>query len=216
MKSSAWDYSIWPYVDEDTAGDAVGTAAFAAAGMDAQRRSLVLLKNEARDGGAVLPVRGRPKAYVENVDSTTAATYADVVDDPQAADLIILRLAAPYESREGFLESRIHSGSLAFSQEEQARVASLAATAPTVAVVYMDRPAVMPEIAAACAGVLAEFGASDEAVLDVIFGRARPEGKLPFEIPASMAAVQRQRADVPHDSGDPLYPFGFGLRYPEA
>ena len=204
----------WPYVDEDAAGEAVGTAAFKAAGMDAQRRSLVLLKNEAADGGALLPAQGRTRVYLENMDATIAAEYADVVDDPAQAELILLRLSAPYEVREGMLESRIHSGSLEFTQEERAHVLGLAAMAPTVAVVYMDRPAVMPEIAAACAGVLADFGASDAAVLDVIMGRARPTGKLPLEIPASMEAVRRQRADVPRDSGDPLYPFGFGLSYP--
>jgi beta-glucosidase len=44
----------------------------------------------------------------------------------------------------------------------------------------------------------------------VITGRAKPEGKLPFEIPSSMAAVLAQKSDVPYDSERPLYPFGFG------
>jgi beta-glucosidase len=49
--------------------------------------------------------------------------------------------------------------------------------------------------------------------LDAIFGRARPEGKLPFELPSSMEAVRNQKEDVPSDSEAPLYPFGFGLAY---
>jgi beta-glucosidase len=61
--------------------------------------------------------------------------------------------------------------------------------------------------------LLAEYGASDTAVLDVIFGNAIPEGKLPFELPSSMEAVRDQKADVPYDSENPLYPFGFGLSY---
>jgi beta-glucosidase len=56
-----------------------------------------------------------------------------------------------------------------------------------------------------------EYGASDESILEVVFGRSRPEGKLPFELPSSMQAVRKQKADVPHDSENPLYPFGFGL-----
>jgi beta-glucosidase len=72
---------------------------------------------------------------------------------------------------------------------------------------------VIPEIDAAAKGLLGEYGASDEAVLDVIFGRANPRGKLPFELPSSMDAVRNQRADVPYDSECPLYPFGFGLSY---
>jgi beta-glucosidase len=61
---------------------------------------------------------------------------------------------------------------------------------------------------------LAEFGASDAAVLDVIFGRFNPSGRLPFELPASMEAVRQQKEDLPHDSLNPLFPFGFGLSYP--
>ena len=43
--------------------------------------------------------------------------------------------------------------------------------------------------------------------------RARPQGKLPFELPSSMDAVAAQRSDVPHDSRNPLYRFGFGRSY---
>jgi beta-glucosidase len=80
-------------------------------------------------------------------------------------------------------------------------------------VIYLDRPAVIPEISGAAAALLGEYGASDEAMLDVIFGRAQPVGKLPFELPSSMEAVRKQKADVPYDSKDPLYHFGFGLSY---
>ncbi|TQE25102.1 hypothetical protein SipoB123_17035 [Streptomyces ipomoeae] len=33
--------------------------------------------------------------------------------------------------------------------------------------------------------------------LDMAVGRARPEGRLPFELPCSMAAVTASRPDVP-------------------
>lgn len=49
------------------------------------------------------------------------------------------------------------------------------------------------------------------AVLDVIFGRFNPMGKLPFELPGSMDAVCEQKEDVPYDSRNPL--FGFGLTF---
>jgi beta-glucosidase len=61
--------------------------------------------------------------------------------------------------------------------------------------------------------LLAEYGANDTAVLDVIFGKAAPEGKLPFELPSSMEAVRKQKADVPYDSENPIYRFGYGLSY---
>jgi beta-glucosidase len=61
--------------------------------------------------------------------------------------------------------------------------------------------------------VVANFGVSDAALLDVLAGRARPEGRLPFDLPASMDAVRAQRPDVARDLPRPLYPFGFGRRY---
>jgi beta-glucosidase len=60
---------------------------------------------------------------------------------------------------------------------------------------------------------LANFGASDEALLDILTGKGRPQGKLPFELPSSMAAVVAQRPDVPHDSAAPLYPIGYGSSF---
>lgn len=79
---------------------------------------------------------------------------------------------------------------------------------PTVVDVFLERPAVLPEVAAAAAALLADFGASDEAVLDVVFGRARAEGRLPFELPRSMAAVEVHPEDLPGGTADPLFALG--------
>ena len=61
--------------------------------------------------------------------------------------------------------------------------------------------------------MIGSFGVSDRALLDVLTGRARPQGKLPFDLPRSMESVTAQRPDVAHDVRDPLYRFGYGLRY---
>jgi beta-glucosidase len=61
--------------------------------------------------------------------------------------------------------------------------------------------------------ILANFGVSDAALLDVLAGRATPQGKLPFDLPASMDAVAAQKPDVAHDIPHPLYPFGYGKSY---
>jgi beta-glucosidase len=79
--------------------------------------------------------------------------------------------------------------------------------------VYLDRPAILTPIAGFAGAVVANFGVSDAALLDVLTGKAKPEGRLPFELPSSMAEVEAQKSDVPHDSRRPLYPIGFGLRY---
>lgn len=203
-----------PYLDPDVAERIVGSAPFREAGAAAQRRSMTLLKNAATPGGTTLPLHGRPRIYLENVDPGVAGTYGEVVATVEEADVAILRLQAPYEPREGnFLERLFHAGDLAFTEAELARILGLLARVPTVVDIYLDRPAVIPEIARRSAALLANFGASDAALLDVVFGRAAPAGTLPFEMPSSMEAVRRQKADVPYDSDDPLFPFGHGLTY---
>ena len=96
---------------------------------------------------------------------------------------------------------------------EKERILALLETIPTIVDIHLDRPAVIPEIAEKSAGLLANFGASDAAVLDVIFGKFMPGGKLPFEMPSSMEAVKKQKEDLPHDSENPVFPFGYGLTY---
>ncbi len=203
-----------PFVDPDVAEQIVGNAIFMAAGAQAQRKSIVLLKNSATSQGNTLPVQGRPKLYIENIKPEVASHYGEVVQTPEAADLAILRLQTPYEPRnKDFLESFFHAGDLDFKEPEKSRILAILTKVPTVVDIYLDRPAVMPEIAAASVALLANFGASDEALLDLIFGHCAPAGNLPFELPSSMQAVQQQKPDVPHDSESPLFGFGFGLRY---
>ena len=207
-----------PYVDAEAADGIVGRADFKEAGALAQRRSIVLLKNADGAPGKTLPLQGQPNLYVENMDPAVAAKYGTVVETPEAADVAILRLNTPFEPRPGgsLFESFFHQGDLDFKGEEKARILTILKTVPTIVDLYLERPAVVPEIAAESAGLLANFGASDEAVLDVIFGKFNPSGTLPFELPSSMEAVENQQEDVPYDSENPLFEFGFGLRYEGA
>jgi beta-glucosidase len=206
-----------PYVDPEAAVQIVGKAEFQEAGALAQRQAIVLLKNAASSGGVTLPLQERPRIYIENMDAEVAARYGQVVDDIADAQFAILRLNAPYDARDGdFLERLFHAGSLEFPAEEKARLLHIMAQVPTIVDIFLDRPAVIPELADRSAALLANFGASDAAVLDVIFGRFRPSGKLPFEMPSSMAAVRQQKEDLPYDSENPLFPFGHGLTYPHA
>jgi hypothetical protein len=50
-------------------------------------------------------------------------------------------------------------------------------------------------------------------LLDVVFGKYKPHGHLPIELPSSMEADRNQKEDVPYDTKDPLYKFGYGLNY---
>ena len=64
--------------------------------------------------------------------------------------------------------------------------------------------------------IMANFGASDAAQIDVLTGRHAPAGRLPFALPSSLEAVRNQHPDAPgypDVSGGELFPFGFGLTY---
>jgi beta-glucosidase len=203
-----------PFVDPDAAREIVGHADFRAAGAEAQRRSVVLLTNGVVDGRAALPAATGKRLYVENIAPEVAGLYGEVVADVADADLAILRLAAPYEPRDDRpLEAFFHAGDLTFTEPELARILSILDAAPAVVDIYLDRPAVIPEIAAKAVALLGTFGVSDEVVLDAVFGRFTPSGTLPVELPSSMEAVRAQLPDVPFDSADPVFPFGHKLSY---
>ena len=210
-----------PYVDPDAAERIVGNPHFIAAGAEAQRKSIVLLKNGqgiasgTASAAPLLPLTGRPKLYLERIDPQCANAYGEVTTNLDEADVAILRLDTPFQTRDtgNFLERMFHAGDLDFKAEAKARILAILAQRPTIVVMHLDRPAVIPEIAAACAALLGEFGADDQAVLDLLFGHIKPTGKLPFELPSTMAAVQQQKPDVPYDSANPLFPFGHGLGY---
>jgi beta-glucosidase len=192
-----------PYVDPDEAERTCGSAEFRAAGDRAQRRSAVLITND-----GMLPLSGEPRVYVDGL------AYDGAVVRPEGAAAAIVRRNAPFEPRtNGMIETLFHAGDLDFKGPELDVLLDLARRVPTVLVLHLERPAVIPELVEACSAVVAVFGASDEAVLDVLFGRTKPEGRLPFELPSSMAAVREQLPDVPGDSRDPLFVFGHGLRY---
>lgn len=205
-----------PFVDPDAAERTVGNERFRAAGALAQRKSFVLLKNAAAANGPTLPLHGKPKLYVEQIAPEVASTYGDVVATPAEADLAILRLQTPYQPPKAgpfAISSMFHGGDLDFKEEELAHILDVLRQVPTIVDIYLDRAAVIPEIAEHSAALLANFGASDTALLDVVFGRATSEGTLPFELPSSMEAVSKQRSDVPYDSENPLFAYGFGLHY---
>jgi beta-glucosidase len=200
-----------PYIHITETLKIAGNPEFRAAGEAAQRRAIVPLHNR----GNLLPVRQRAKVYVEGMRVEVVQQYADVVDTPEAADFGLIRIKTPYYPREGgvFLERMFHSGDLDFKGEALQRILDVLAKVPTIVDIYLDRPAVIPEINATAAGLIGTFGASDAALCDIVFGKVTPSGTLPFELPSSMAAVDHQKEDLPYDSADPLYPFGHGLTW---
>jgi len=220
-----------PYVDPENARAVVASAAFLDAGQSAQVRSTVLLKN----ANNVLPVAAGRKIYVEGIARETAARYGTVVDDAKDADVSILRVASPattYPYGGAFAMGGGGRGAapsappavapygitLAYGNAANWTVLdsikkAAGAGKPVVVVVNMDKPVILTEFIESVQAVFGAFGAGDAAVLDLVFGKRSPSGKLPFDLPSDMPSVMAQAADVPFDMDDPLFKFGFGLNY---
>jgi len=203
-----------PFVDAAQAGRIVGNRAFQDAADAAQRRSLVLLQNR----GGVLPLKGAKKVYLRGISADAARAHGLVpVANLDQADVALIRASTPWETlhpRHLFGQLQ-HEGSLAFAagQPEYDEIVRIAAKVPTIVTVFLDRPAILTALRPHARAIVGNFGVGDAALLDVLTGRAAPQGTLPFELPSSMAEVAAQRSDVPHDTANPLYRIGFGLRY---
>ncbi|MEU4235790.1 glycoside hydrolase family 3 N-terminal domain-containing protein [Actinoplanes sp. NPDC026619] len=190
-----------PYADPHSLS---GNAHFKALGDQAQAASLTLLTNK----GKLLPVR-RTKVYAYGISATALAESGFTsVARPEDADLAIVRLTDPRGGTD--LTDLNFTGAEA---DYRAMQAAIDAGVPTVAVPKLDRPLILTNVADRATAVLANYGVSDEVLLETILGERRPGGRLPFELPSSMAAVAAQQADVPDDSAHPLFPRGFGLSY---
>jgi beta-glucosidase len=175
---------------------------------------------------------------VQGMDASVAAGYGTLVmDDPRAADVVILRVPSPvtvYPYGGAFTGGAAAAAAAGASQQpppigrfgvtlaygnadnwgvlENIKKIT-AAGKPTIVVVNMDRPVILTEFINEVQAVFGGFGASDRAILDLIFGKATPTGKLPFDLPSDMVTVMSQAADVPFDMDEPLFKFGFGLIY---
>ena len=73
-------------LDVEEAERICGNEAFVQAGIAAQRRSLVLLKNDTGAGALVLPASTEALLYIEGIEEETAAGYGAVVSTPAEAD----------------------------------------------------------------------------------------------------------------------------------
>lgn len=203
-----------PFVDADRADALVGTSSAREEGEAAQAAAQTLLKN-ADEGPAHLPLQPSLRLYVEGLAAEAVGDRATIVATPEEADIAVLRIVAPWEQRGdlGDIEKFFHAGSLAFPVDEVTRIRAICETVPTVVDVYLDRPAILADIVDATAALLVNFGSTDEAFTKVLFGDIAPQGRLPFEIPSSMNAVEKSLPDVPSDTENPTFKLGDGLSY---
>ena len=207
-----------PFVDEAVISELVNLPEYTALGMQAQRNAVVLLDNEA----AQLPLATKTRIFVDGLEPSVAANYGTVVNTPEEADVVLLFLntvfngtqpAGTDRTLDKMLASRFPDTNLAFNDEILAKAKSYSEVSQLVTLVDLNRPAVLTELNDMSSALVGTFGVSDEAMLDVVFGMHNPSGKLPFELPSSMAEVEAQLEDVPDDTANPLFPYGWGLSY---
>jgi len=200
-----------PYLDEQAALQIAGNSHFVEQGKAAQAKSMVVLKNE-----GLLPLKEGTKIYADGIsDLEGIDKYAELVKNPSDADIIVSRISTPYGEPKGesILERFFHAGRLYYNEEELKEILGLIEQKPSVVIANLERPFIMTEISEQSQALLADFGTSDEVLTEVLFGIRMPEGKLPFELPSSQSAVEKQFEDLPYDSENPLYEFGYGLSY---
>jgi beta-glucosidase len=88
----------------------------------------------------------------------------------------------------------------------------------TVLDIYFRQPYVLDEASGlrGAGAILANFGNSTTALMDVVSGRFNPQGRLPFALAGTREAIIQQNSDTPGyaetDDGA-LFPYGFGLSY---
>lgn len=228
-----------PYANPDEAERTVRKKEFQEKADLAQRKSIVLLKNDK----SILPLKKGLRMYVEGLDASVAAQYGYVsTNNPDDADVCIVRVSPTGAGGGGRGQGGGRGGAgggrpggggpgggfagggrpggggqpvdLTIPAARLTPVRALMQKKPTIIVLQFDSPYVIPELANESAALLATFGVSDEALFDVLMGKFNPTGKLPFELPASMDAVREQLEDLPYDSKTPLFKFGAGLSYP--
>lgn len=230
-----------PYVDEDAAEAIVGSEAHKAVAKEAAAKSFTLLKyeNAASLAGQSFIVAGTLAEDVRCLNSgwtakepveiagttilkalqakagTDKVTYiASAQEVP--SDLTGVTAVVVVGEKSGTHDPAWGAATLEFPEEQLALMDVLdKAGANVVAVVVMNRAYVLTPVVEAADSVLVVYRpgvtCGAEAVADCLFGETAITGRLPFQIPATMAQVLAQREDLPKDIENPLYEYGFGL-----
>jgi len=218
-----------PYVDEDAAEKIVGNTKFQASANLSMRKSIVLLRNETQS----LPLKPKTKIYFESYFQRRGAASPSVVyqpkinnynvefvKTPEEADYVLLWLTPGSKSLFQSDGSPIYL-SMSKNAVDVKYVNTLTAKKPTILVINYTNPWVIDEIYNSqtiknIKGVIATFGTTNEALLDVVLGKFNPTGKMPFTTPISEAAVGKQLSDVPgylKGKEYALFKFDEGLSY---
>lgn len=214
-----------PYVDVAEADKIVGNADFQKRGNLAMRKSIVLLRNQ----GKTLPIAPNKKVYFESyydngrtktpftvIKPSTNPWNFEFVATKEEADVVVLWLTPNGGSLFNSTDAPIDI-SLSKNKIDVVRVNEMTTTKPTVVVINYTSPWMISEIDNAnLKTVLATFGTTTDAILDVVSGAFNPTGKMPFTTPISQKAILENQSDVPgflKPKGYALFTFGDGIGY---
>jgi len=219
-----------PYVDIVAAEQIVNNEKFRERAALAMRKSIVLLRNENK----ALPVKPKTKVYFESLQTNARGPQSDVpnvytlndnqyeiefVKTPEEAETVILWIQPGGNS---LFRSTGEPVSISLSKcgVDVDYVNSISAKKPAVLVINYTNPWVINEVynqdTKNVVGVLATFGTTPDALLDVITGKFNPTGKMPFSTPVSDEAVENQKEDVPgymEEDGYALFNYDEGIGY---
>jgi beta-glucosidase len=217
-----------PYVDVEAAVKLVGNKEFQNKADIAFRKSIVLLRNQNEN----LPLKPKTKIYFESyfqkkgVSASNVYQVADnnynieFVKTPEEADEIVLWITSGSKSLFDADGAPLYL-SLSKNAVDINYINNLTAKKPTILLINYTNPWVIDEIyndknKGNIKAVLATFGTTAEAVLDVVTGKFNPTGKMPFTTPVSEEAAQNQKSDVPgylKGINYPLFKFNEGISY---
>lgn len=107
----------------------------------------------------------------------------------------------------------INKGDMELVQETR----KLMGNKKVIVVINCTNPMVMSEIEPYADAILLTFSVQNQAILDILSGKATPYGLLPFQMPLNMETVEAQAEDTPLDmkcyvdADGNKYDFAFGL-----
>ena len=216
-----------PYVDAEAAIKIVGNAEFQKKADVALRKSIVLLRNNAK----LLPIKTKSKVYFEtyydNGRSKNLISVNMPTGDASQKNGWNVEFVATKEEADVILVWLIPSGGGLFSSQGKpielqlsknkidiAHINELINAKPTIVAINYSSPWVIDEINIKT--ILVTFGTTQDALLDVVCGQFEPTGKMLFTTPVSQKVVEENQSDVPgflKPKGYALFKFGDGLSY---
>lgn len=214
-----------PYVDPLNADSVVNNAEFRKLADQAFHKSIVLLRNDE----SILPLKTGTKVYFEAYMQSPRSDNShnviipaenkwniEFVNSPEKADFVILWIT-PTGGLFRQTDAQPIDLDLSKNGIEVGYINKIISRKPCSIVINFSKPWVISEIdKGKTKAILAAFGTTSSALLDVVTGKFNPSGRMPFAIPVSQQAVENNKADVPGDmepEGYALFKSGYGLGY---